>query len=228
LLTQLGGFAFYSGRYDEAERLLHEARARTLLTPQPGSQRLTSATLDWLQALLYRWRNQPALALDPAQAAADVYIEAGSPASAARIQTVLADIELDLAKRLPEGTARAQHIARARGHLHLATRLATEAYDEHGQEMAHLRAIRLAQVAQPGQSQQRRIERVVRVARRLRDDLVLADALTLLGDDLSAQGQIEPAINQYRQVIGLLDGGQAPAVAVWARRALHKHLEQHP
>ncbi len=228
LLTQLGGFAFYSGRFDAAERLLHEARTRTLLGSQIDSPRLTLATLDWLQALLYRWRNQPELALTPAQSAADVYIEIGSPPSAARIRAILADIELDLAERLPGGTARQRRITSAQDHLHLAIRLAREAQDTIGKQFVHLRAIRLDRLVQRDQSQLRRIEHVLRAARRFHDEAVLAEALTCLGDELITQGQRASALDQYRQVIDVLAGTQIPAVGVWAQRALHDHFEQYP
>jgi tetratricopeptide (TPR) repeat protein len=228
LLAHLGGFTFYSGQYDVAERLLHEARARMLLAPQADSSPLTLATLNWIQALLYRWRNQPDLALNPAQVAADVYIEAGPPGSASRMWASLADVELDLGERLPDGTAHQQHIARARQHLHLATSLAAEAHDKIGQEFVRVRCIRLDRLARSNQSQLLRIEHVLRAAHRLHDEAVLADALTALGDELAAQGQVASAIDQYRQVIGLLDGSQVTAMGVWARRALHDLLEQHP
>jgi tetratricopeptide (TPR) repeat protein len=225
LLTQLGGFAFFSGRFDVAERLLHEARARALLGSRIDSSRLVMATLDWLQALLYRWCGQPELACAPAQSAADVFIEVGSPASAARIRAILADVQLDLGERMPGGTVRDRSFAHARSNLCLAASLAIEAQDPIGKEFVRLRTIRLDRLLQRNQSQVRRIERVLRTAGRLHDDAVLAEALTALGDELSMQGQKAAALDQYRQVIGLLDGSQISAVGVWAQRALHNRFE---
>jgi hypothetical protein len=69
------------------------------------------------------------------------------------------------------------------------------------------------------------IEALAREGRLLRDDALLARAFTQLGHELMARGERESGLNCYRQVFGLMDGGEMPALAVWARRAYHQARE---
>ncbi|MGH2516393.1 MAG: hypothetical protein ACRDHP_12125, partial [Ktedonobacterales bacterium] len=107
LLTQLAGTEFYLGEYATVQRRLDDAIA---LRRQTRMDPLIAATVEWMEAHLYRWSRQPARAVQPALVAAQIYTEAGSPASAARIQTILADIQLDVAEILPEGSDRERQI----------------------------------------------------------------------------------------------------------------------
>lgn len=69
------------------------------------------------------------------------------------------------------------------------------------------------------------LEAVIRQGRALGDEALIAQGLTAMGDELISRGERESALNCYRQTLGALDGSQAPALAVQARRALHMERE---
>src|SRR5205823_4055465 len=103
VLTTLASFEFMAARHSEATGHLDEARGRLASLPRCD---MGYATVDWISALLYRWRANPEPALKLALAAADVYRKADIPNSNARIQAVVADVALDLAQYYPPGDAR--------------------------------------------------------------------------------------------------------------------------
>lgn len=211
---------FLLGRYDQAERLLDEARA---LVPFVSGEQRELAVIPWWEALLYRWRGEPERALRPALAAAAVYAEGGNGGSAARIQTVTADIALDFAAALPEGTDRHALLQLAQPHLALALQRADEADDEPGSVLARLTGARASRMRGDNIDRLETIEWLARAASRLDDVALLAQAFTVLGDELASQGDAEreAAMSCYRQVLAILDGSDVPALGVWARRALH-------
>jgi tetratricopeptide (TPR) repeat protein len=226
VVAQIAGLEFFLARYATAEQLLAEARS---LLPQvaPAPERdLAEATLAWLEANLYRWRGQPELALRPAAAAAEVYTEASAPTSAARSQLLIADVALDFAEHLPEGMDRYGMLTIVQPHLQLALELAAEAHDAIGQGMAELTHVRYGRVVGHTEDRIARIERVAHTARRHDDDGLRAQAVTALGDELTALGETESALNRYREVLVMLEGSEVPAMGVWARRALHRAWEQ--
>lgn len=226
VVSQLAGFEFFLARYESAERLLQEARGLAPLVAQAPEHRIVAATLAWLEAHLYRWRGQPELALRPAAAAAEVYTEASSPASAARSQMMVADVALDLAERFPDGMDRYGMLRVARPHVQLGLRLARAAHDEIGQGMARLTQARYSRLAGRNEDRIALIEQVARTAQQRDDEALLAQAFTALGDELAALGEEESALNRYREVLAVLDGSDVPALGIWAHRALH-HFHEH-
>jgi hypothetical protein len=222
LLAHEANTRFHLNEYDEAERLLNEAHR---LVPLGAARSLEASTVLWLQAMLYRWRERPERALAPALTAAAAYMRRGPSASAVRIQTVVADITLDLAANAPLGTWRDLLVETASSHLDLALRVAREIGDKQGQVLSRLIATRASRMRNDNVSRVDLIETLAREGHQLHDDALLAQAFTALGDELVARGEVESGLSCFRQVMGLLDGGETPALAVWAWRAYHRTRE---
>jgi tetratricopeptide (TPR) repeat protein len=225
LLAHEANIRFHLSDYDETERLLKEAQR---LVPPGAARSLEASTVLWLQAMLYRWRERPERALSPALSAAEAYMRAGSSASAVRIQTVVADIALDLARNAVGSTQRCSLVATASSHLDLALRMAEELGDASGQVLTRLIATRASRMRNDNVSRVGLIEVLAREGRQLHDEALLAQAFTALGDELVALGELESGRRCYREVLGLLDGSEVPALAIWARRAYHRAREWQP
>lgn len=218
----LAGFHFFRGHYALAQQLVRQA---SLLLPSPLAHSLDGATLAWTQALLDRWRGEPARAIQHALYAADRYTRLGSPASAARIQTVVADIRLDLAERLPPGSERERTFDQTWPHVRLALKLASEAGDRAGYGPAELVRLRYLRLRGTDRGRAPAIEQVVRLGEQLGDEALVAQGLTSLGDELLAGERTDAALACYREVLDLLEQSDVPAMGRWARRALRLEEE---
>jgi hypothetical protein len=196
-------------------------RRRTKIDPLAG------VTIEWMEALLYRWSRQPARALQPALVAAHVHTESGSPASAARGQVIAADVQLDLADAFPHGSDRDGLITAAGEHILLAQELAEEAHDEVGTNLALLTEIRYSRMAGENESRLALAEDVIHAAHRLGDTALLVQAYTTLGDELAALQRSDAALDCYQRSLDVVVGGELVALAVWSQRALHHAREQH-
>src|SRR5690348_1314393 len=98
ILLSLSGQHFLLASFQTTERYLIEAKERLQPT---GDSRKQAALLEWITALLLRWRGDSAAGLHHALAAADVLAELNTTPSYGRIQTVVAEIALDLAETTP-------------------------------------------------------------------------------------------------------------------------------
>ena len=233
ILSQVAGCEFFLAHYDEAERLLAEAHDR-LATLQIAEQfgassshaqndlRLIAATLKWLEAYLYRWRGQPELGLRPAAAAADIYAELESPISAARSQLFVADTALELAETFPDGSDRLAMAQYAVPHIELAMNMAHEAHDAIGEQLSLLSHTRFSRLAGCTENRAFTVKQVVCTAEKLEDEALLAQALTVLGDELHVEGHTEAALGCYRQVLAVLSGSEVPALGIKAQRILYR------
>ena len=229
--AHLAGFEYYLGRYATAETLVAEARtlARdaydTHDTHDTRDALLDAATVEWVQTHLYRLRGRPEEALRTSLAAATVFTEAGSPISAARAQALVAEVAMDFVAMSPADADRSAFLKLAWPHLSMATSLAHEAHDPVGSLMVRLTRIRYGRLRRSNENRIAMIETVIRKARKLGDIALVAEAFTTLGDELAADGESESALNLYRQVVAMLDGGDFPAVGIEARRALIRASE---
>jgi hypothetical protein len=219
LTTTMAVLRFYLGQYDKAEHLLDEARS---LLPHVAHGGTEAATIPWVEALLCRWRGEPERALRPALAAAQVYGEAGDTGSIVRIQTVTADVMLDLAAAMPTGTDHAAMLAMAEPHLMGAVDLAARTGDEHGAVLARLTAVRFRRMRGDQVDRLRALDGLANTAGHLKDDALLAQAFTALGDEWTARKERTAALSCYRQALAVLDGSDVPAMGMWARRALYQ------
>jgi hypothetical protein len=213
---------FHLGDSAAAERSLGQARK---LVPSGAGQSVEAAEIHWIQALLHRWRGEPEAALAQVQFAARVYQQRGLSASLVRIQTVAAEAALDLAQQQSGGTQRALMLESATAQLELALQASQQVGDAPGEVLTRLIQTRAGRLRHENLGRVSLIEVLAREGRQLRDDFLLARAFTSLGDELVALGELESGLNSYRQVMGLLDGSEVPALAIWARRAYHRTRE---
>src|SRR5262249_15306138 len=151
--------------------------------------------------------------------------EFGPPNSAARAQLIVADILLDLAVQDPMESA--QHFKARFAHPLIVegARLAAESGDPVGGVGADLTEARWSRLVGQNVDRIALIERAMRLGHEWEDEAVLAQAFTTLGDELVSQGRPEAGVYRYRDVSGLLDGSEAPALGVWALRALLRQEE---
>ena len=216
-LIRLAGLRFYLAQYVTAEERLRDARrliAHVLADP------IQSATIEWIQANLERWRGQPERALRHASAAANVFCESQNLGTAARVQALVADAALDFAATFAAEGDRENQIRFALPHIQIAQEFATEGVDEIGKGMVRLTLARYSRLCRRDEDRVTIIEDVAGLARRDKDDALLAQAFTALGDELLFQGKREQGMNLYRAVLEVLRGSDVPALEVWARRPL--------
>ncbi len=219
LLTELAGFEFYRARYVETAALLRQAEPLARRLKQDS---LPVATLAWMETHLYRWRGDPFSALERGTEAATLFTERGSTASAARIQAVTADCALDAADDLPPGSARERLIATAHTHASLSFRLAREARDEIGMLFASLPLLRHARIAGRNKDRVSSLENILREGQRLKDEAIVIQALTTLGDELAALGEVESARTHYVRALIQASTSEATALALFPRRGLRQ------
>jgi hypothetical protein len=222
LLALEANMRFFLGDYLAAKSLLEGAQ---MLLPRGAGQSVEAAELYWIQSLLDRWRGKPELALVQAQDAARIFQQHGPSASLVRIQTVVADAALDLAQRQRGGTQRALMLESATAQLDNALDVAQKVGDARGEVLTRLIQTRASRLRHENVGRVGLIEVLARDGQQLRDDALLAHAFTMLGDELVARGEQESGLNCYRQVFGVLDGGDAPALAIWALREYHQTRE---
>lgn len=220
--AQLAGFEYFLGRYEVAERLLDDAR---MLTHEVPGALLDAATVEWIQTHIHRLRGRPEEAIRTSLAAATVFTESGSAISAARAQALVADSVMDFVPAFQADADRGAILKLAWPHLSMATSLAREAQDPIGRLMIQLTRVRYGRLRQRSENRVASIENVIHKARKLSDTALVAEAFTLLGDELMSSGETESARNLYQQVLAMLDGGDLPAVGLQARRALTRGRE---
>ena len=138
---------------------------------------------------------------------------------------IVADILLDLAVQQPTAQTRQIQANLAQPLIAEGVRLVGASGDPVGAALADLTDARWSRLAGRSGDRIGAIESAMRLGHELDDEAILAQAFTALGDELVAQGQTESGIYRYRDVQGLLDGSDVPALGVWARRALHKEWE---
>jgi hypothetical protein len=222
VLTHEANIRFHLGDYAAAERLLGQARK---LVPRGAGQSAEAAMIHWLQALLHRWRGEPEPALAQVQFAARIYQQRGPSASLVRIQAIAAEAALDLAQQQSGCTMSSLMLESATAQLDLALQASQQVGDAPGEVLIRLIQTRAGRLRHENLGRVGLIEVLARDGRQLRDDALLAHAFTALGDELVALGEQESGLNSYRQVMGLLDGSEVPALAIWARRAYHQTRE---
>lgn len=183
------------------------------------------ATVDWIWALLHRWRGAPQEALQHALIACEGYSAAGSPVSSGRSQTVAADISLDLARFFPPGSTRDGYLAFARPYYLRAAILARAEADPVGEDLAALALARATIIAHHGPAHGL-ILPALRDADRFHDRSLTAAAYTTLGEDFEARGDYEGARICFGEVCHMAEGSDVAAMAVWAKRALVRYDRQ--
>jgi tetratricopeptide (TPR) repeat protein len=222
ILLGLSSQHFLLARFQTAERYLIEAKER--LHPTEDSRR-QAAMLEWITALLLQWRGNAATGLHHALAAADTLAGSNNAPSYGRIQTVVAEIALDLAEMAPaEGSLQGKtaYLVLAHPYIDRALALArkTGAQDEPGEGLALLAHVRYARLSGADNDGLGEIETVLRTAKWLNDIPLQGQAMTSMGHELAARGDEEQAANCYRAAVDTLTLSEVPALGIRARRGL--------
>ena len=218
VLLQLVGFEFYQGHYWEAQQYLKDAR---YLLPYVPRRSTTVAYMSWMHSLLDRWAGHSERALQEARAAARVFVDLGDARSAGRITYHCAECALDIAQRLDvHGSACDRLLAEAKEHLKAARRLAASGPDENGMVLVALGEARWSRIARRDEERQKALEGLLTEARRLHDEVLIAQTYTTLGDEFAMQEDRESANTCYRAALDALEGTDSPAAGVWAWRSL--------
>lgn len=218
-LMSIAALELLLAQYQQCSDHLDEARVLCARAPDNAYD---LAMVAWIAAALERWRGQPERALRTAMTACDVFVQA-APASSGRIQTLIADIALDLAQgQAPPGAAHARiaFLNLARPYAKRAFDLAKSASDKAGVAMAQLTNARIRRLEEKQESRTAVIEQVMRYARGNGDVALLCQAYTALGDEFAARGEHEPARNVYRAALSVADGCSVTAYGIWSRRNL--------
>lgn len=181
--------------------------------------------LEWITALLLRWRGDAATGLHHALAAADALAELSTTPSYGRIQTVVAEIALDLAETAPaEGShqGKTAYLMLARPYIDraLARARRTGEQDEPGEGLALLTHVRYSRLSGEVSDGLGEIETVLRTAKWLNDVPLQGEAMTSMGHELAARGEEDQAMACYRAALDALALSEVPALGMPARRSL--------
>jgi tetratricopeptide (TPR) repeat protein len=222
LLAELSGFEFFLAHFDEAQRLIEEAKKRAAsLSPRV----LEDGLIGWSEVLLERWRQRPELALLPADRAAAAFAMEQPSATSVRVHVLSAEVYLDMAENLHGSAGRGGCAASARKHVARAREFARQAEDREGALLARLADLRWSRITGQNTSRVAELEDLIRAARRMADAALEVQATTTLGKELEVLGESEQALNLYRLVLARLEGTDVPALGTWARRALLRDQE---
>ncbi|HEX6796680.1 MAG TPA: hypothetical protein VF116_03070 [Ktedonobacterales bacterium] len=207
---------------DHTDALLHLGIAHSLLDYVPSHQ-VRLGSINWIHALILRWQGHSAAALPYAVQADGAYEQATTPTarqSHGRLQTVTADIALDIVEELPEGSARDALLAFSEGLPARARTVARRYDDEIGAYLAALTRARWDRLADRNVATHDAIWDVVQGAKRIGNAALLAQAGTAWGLELVSRGWREVGLDQYRQTLADLRFTEVPAMGKWARGKL--------
>lgn len=222
VLTSSMSYAFMLARPHVVMSLV--AQARELLALMPDSDRY-SVPVDWVEALLHRWRGEPERALPLAERALRTMRETAEPArqvlSLGRLHGVVAEIALDLAGRFPAASsARDRYVRRARHAARASARIAADAGDDEGQVLAALARARLDNAMNRNVDRLDALHLALGRAHDLGDTALGAQALTAIGREFDVLGHDERASIAYRRALAAIEGTDLPALGIFPRRAL--------
>jgi hypothetical protein len=220
--ARLSAYAFFVGQPRLAERSLEEVRR---LAAQSTHQRYDVAFAECTQAHLYNIYGQPERALSHILSFYDDYIREATPISRDRFETLLVQVSLAWADKLSQGTYREAVLALALPHLQMAERVAKQTQDIPGQGLAQLSRIHYQRLTGANVRRISSLEAVLRLGAELGDVALLAQAYTILGDDLVFSGNVQSSLNCYRSALRTLEGSQVNVYATIARRALLTYQE---
>lgn len=219
VLGSLAGDEFMFGDWTGATERLQQAEVLPIIARYAPIAR---ATVDWIWALLYRWRGAAQEALHHALVACEGFASADAPMSAGRLQTIVADLALDLARFFPLGSARDGYLAFAQPYYLRAAALARTMADPVGADLAALAQARATIIGRLGPAQGL-ILPAIRDSDRYHDRSLAAAAYTTLGADFEMRGDYDGARICFDEVCGMAEGTDVATMAVWAKRALLRY-----
>jgi hypothetical protein len=211
---------FFLAHSGEAQRLLDEAR---LL---PGAlEPHARAAIEWITALLERWRGDLWTALGRAISVTDAYIGLAIPTSVARIHSVVAEIALDLAETPHDnGLSAPRHemLSLAGKYSAAAVAWSDAVRDPSGSGLAQLARVRHNRLSGGNQDGMPLIDRVEALARQRHDRALLGQVQTARGYELAARGGKEEAKMCFGEAMDTLASIDSIALRVWPQRALRR------
>jgi len=210
---------FLVADFDDAQNLVDGARLVGRSLPDPVRR---VATIEWTAALLHRWKYEVFDAHERAQQAATLYATHafGTPVERARLDIVVADTALDLAIFLSSGSRHDELVAEADARLIRALAQLRVAGDQIGEGMALLAYTRSNRLRGRPYDSLSVIRHVHRLGDEAGDRALQCQALTALGEELTARQQWGPALNAYRRALDALAPADASAMGWRARDAL--------
>ena len=230
LLAGAAGFDYYLGDFKRATAQLREARHISAYVPD-ASTSTGVASINWIWSHLYRSKGRLAKALDYAMRAAETYTNQGNPASAARIQWLVAEIALDQAASFGDNSSSQgteSYLKLARSYINGARDFARAANDPIGRAMASLPAARRDWLTKANTDTPAELQRAERVAIQRQDTPLRGQVYLAMGGEREARGDVAAARGWYRKAIVTLDNANVQALQAAARRALHHLDEGHP
>jgi tetratricopeptide (TPR) repeat protein len=208
-LRQYADYEFFAAHFDTSAAALREAQA---LMPYIIEQDLEKASCRWAEARLLRQARQPKAALHLALGVVDTFTAEANPATRVRFHLFLANTALDVLETTNlelHSTAYQMYLAHAHEQISLALSLARTTGDVPGEYVVQLAEARHDRLANRKVNRLAAIEVIARAGQWLRDDGLVAQSLTALGDEFVSRNEVQTAINLYRQAIGVLDGSEA-------------------
>jgi hypothetical protein len=204
------------GEFEAAEQ--HLSVARDLVRRVPDAK-MQAATIHWIESNVCRWTNQLDRALRLALVAADL-LEDASYLGYGRIQTVVAEIALDLAESFMTDAPSHAHDTYtqiAGPYIKRARYLARDGQDDPGECQAQLARARYDRIQGTNTDRTLIIRSVIRRAQRLKDMPILIQAYTELGEEFATRARFHE-----------LHGRQAEAkeMRTQARRAYQMAIDQ--
>jgi hypothetical protein len=209
------------GNFDQSEWFL--GRAERLRSCLGGPPSLNDSMIPWTRALLARWRGQPSAALGYALVARDEYSRLAPHALSgqARINTVVADIALDLVEMPTEWRRETPDtmLTLARPYTASAVRLARAGADPSGEGLALLTQARFDSLASTDVRPLQTVESVLQLAMRLDDAALLSQAYMGLGKSFArAEADLESAIRCFDRALEVLTYSDVHVYEFLARR----------
>jgi tetratricopeptide (TPR) repeat protein len=216
---QLAFVSFYQAHFDETATHLEKARQ---LLPRTSLQSQGRADIQWIEALLSRWRGDRENGLRQAQAFAEVIAQQAAPPTVVRAWLLVADLALDCAESFLPDMRRATtpFVTLATPYIRDALSLARSAQDFAGLGLALLADARLSRVEGRDSPRVETIEHVFDMARQIGDIALLAQAHTALGDEFRFAGEKDAAVACYRTSLAALEPSDITALGVWPRQAM--------
>lgn len=195
----------------------HLVREAHDLVPTASNPPLKRASVGLVEAQLLRHLDHADQAIPIALRAAATFDRENKPHNEIRARVLVAAAHLDVAARHPPGAHREEHCTFAGSHLRAAQHVAMACGDDHGGASIILEYVRLNRLRRTRRDRVKPIERAVSTAREVHDKVLLAQALTVLGDEYRALSQMDAARQAYREVLRVLGGHEVPALAnpVW-------------
>jgi tetratricopeptide (TPR) repeat protein len=217
--------AFSCARYKHATHYLREAQR---VPVSDHGREMRAARLEWLEALLARWRGEKHAAMRHVEAAYKIYTAHGGTLEVARLHIVYADVILDYALPLTTSatiSGQSRILLQAEPLLLHALPITQVVADRAGEGMALLAHARYLAASDKVSEALHIVDLVEAIGIELFDQPLIAQVFTTRGAILAASGDIDAALNNFRFVLDAVKGSDALAYGRWARHAL-RHQEE--